>query len=126
MPLLFLIDEDTRDGAFWDAVQRHNVSAPLIGRSTRSESGMKGRLELGTLDPDVLDWSVRTGRIIVSRDVTTLIAEHDEMVAQVHSTPGLLIVRKGFSIPEVVEYLSLVSHVGRADEFSCKWDYIPK
>ena len=78
------------------------------------------------LDPDVLDWSVKTGRIIVSRDASTLIAEHDEVVARGTWTPGLLIVRKGFSIPEVVEYLSLVSHVGGADEFSCKRDYIPK
>ena len=62
----------------------------------------------------------------LSRDVSTLIAEHDELVARGTWAPGLLIVRKGFSIPEIVEYMSQVCHVGRADEFSCKRDYIPK
>jgi hypothetical protein len=125
MPLPFLIDEDTRDGALWDAIQRYNITAPdwAIDAIRIGDEGAPG---LGTLDPVVLAWSVEAGRIIVSRDVTTLIAEHDEMVTRGTWTPGLLIVRKGFSIPEVVEYLSLVSHVGRADEFSCKWDYIPK
>jgi hypothetical protein len=125
MPLSFLIDEDTRDGALWDAIQRHNVESPdwAIDAIRVGDEGAPG---LGTLDLDVLDWSVKTGRIIVSRDVSTLIAEHNEFVARSNWTPGLLIVRKGFSIPEVVEYLSLVSHVGEADEFSCKRDHIPK
>ncbi|MBV8577472.1 MAG: hypothetical protein JOZ58_20830, partial [Acetobacteraceae bacterium] len=81
--------------------------------------------QLGTLDPEVLDWAVKAGRIIVSRDVTTLIAEHDEFVARGGWTPGLLIVKKGYSIPEVVEYLSLVCHVADADDFSCRCSYIP-
>jgi hypothetical protein len=125
MPLLFLIDEDMRDAALWDAIQRYNVASPesAIDAICVGDEGAPG---LGTLDPAVLDWSIKTGRIIVSRDASTLIAEHDEMVAGGSWTPGLLIVRKGFSIPEVVEYLSLVSHVGRPDEFSCKRDFIPK
>jgi len=125
MPLPFLIDEDTRDAALWDAIQRFNVTSPdwAIDAIRVGDEGAPG---LGTLDPDVLDWSVKAGRIIVSRDASTLIAEHDEMVARGTWTPGLLIVRRGFSIPEVVEYLSLVSHVGRPDEFSCKRDFIPK
>jgi hypothetical protein len=125
MALPFLIDEDTRDGALWDAIQRHNVTSPDWAIDA-IRVGDEGALGLGTLDPDVLDWSVRSGRIIVSQDVSTLIAAHDEFVARGNWTPGLLIVRKGFSIPEVVEYLSLVSHVGTPDEFSCKRDYIPK
>jgi hypothetical protein len=125
MPLRFLIDEDTRDGALWDAILRYNLAAPdwAIDATRVGDEGAPG---LGTLDPDVLDWSVKSGRIIVSRDASTLIAEHDEVVARGTRTPGLLIVRKGFSIPEIVEYLSLVSHVGRPDEISCKRDYIPK
>lgn len=125
MPLQFLIDEDMRDGALWDAIHRHNATAPdwAIDAIRIGDGGAPG---LGTLDPDVLDGSVRTGRIIVSRDASTLIAAHDQMVAQGIWTPGLLIVRKGFSIHEVVEYLSLVSHLGKADEFACKRDFVPK
>ncbi|HZW30916.1 MAG TPA: hypothetical protein VFF52_09435 [Isosphaeraceae bacterium] len=72
MSLPFLIDEDTRDDALWDAIRVGDEGAP----------------GLETLDPDVLGWSVQTGRIIVSRDASTLIAEHDERVARGTWTTG--------------------------------------
>ena len=102
MPLSLLIDEDTRDGALWDAIQRHNASAPDWAIDA-IRVGDDGAPATGTLDPGVIDWAAKAGRIIVSRDVNTLIAEHDQYVAGGNSTPGLLIVRRGFSIPEVVE-----------------------
>src|SRR4051812_45128781 len=124
MPLSLLIDEDTRDGTLWDAIQRHNAKEPeLVIVALRV--GDEGAPALGTLDPDVLHWAVKTGRIIVSRHVSTLIAVHDEYVARGGWTPGLLIVKKGFSIPELVEYLALVCNVADPDEFACRCNYIP-
>jgi hypothetical protein len=119
-----LIDEDTRDRTPWDAIQRQSVTSPDWAIDA-IRVGHEGAPGLGTLDPEVLAWSVKSGGILVSGDCSTLIAVHDQMVARGTWTPGILIVKKGFSIPEIVEYLSLVSHVGRADGSRCKRDCNP-
>src|SRR5215210_4348577 len=124
MPLSLLIDEDTRDGALWDAIQRHNAKEPELA-IVAIRVGDEGAPKLGTLDPDMLDWAVKTGRVIVSRDVSTLIEEHDRYVARGGWTPGLLIVKKGFSIPALVEYLALACNLADEDEFACRCSYIP-
>ncbi len=102
MPLSLLIDEDTRDRTLWDAIQSHNAKEPDWSIPAL-RVGDEGASSLGTQDPKVLEWAIKAGRIIVSRDVSTLIEEHEEYVAGGGWTPGLLIVRKGFSIPEIVE-----------------------
>lgn len=125
MPLSLLIDEDTRDGALWDAILRHNESSPEEAIDAL-RIGDEGAPPTGALDPDVVAWAAEAGRIIVSRDVNTLIAEHRAYILAGNWTPGLLIIRKDFSIPEIVEYLALICHVADEDEFACGWDHIPK
>jgi hypothetical protein len=124
MSLSLLIDEDTRDGALWNAIQQHNASATEWAIDA-IRVGDHGAPRLGTLDPQVLEWAIGAGRIIVSRDASTLIAEHDDIVRRGEWTPGVLIVKKGYSIPDLVEHLSLLCHLCPAEQFSCRCDYIP-
>lgn len=124
MPLALLIDEDTRSGALWDAIERHNAENPEEPIDA-IRVGDPGAPALGTLDPEVIAWAARAGRIVVSRDANTLIAEHVDFVDRGFETPGVLIVRKGHSIPELVEYLVLICNVGRPEEFACRSLFIP-
>jgi len=124
MPLSLLIDEDSRDGALWRAIQQHNSSSPEAAIDA-IRVGDEGAPPIGSFDPEVVAWATGAGRIIVSRDVNTLIAEHRRFVEAGNRTPGLLILRSGFPIPDIVEYFSLICHVASADEFACGWDYIP-
>ena len=65
MSLRFLIDEDTHGAALWEAIQQFNATSPDWSIDA-IRVGDEGAPALGTLDPDVLEWSVKNGRIIVS------------------------------------------------------------
>jgi hypothetical protein len=124
MPLSLLIDEDLRDGALWDAIQRHNTASPdeAIDVLRVGDEGAPG---LGTPDPDLLRQAIQSRRIIVTRDVNTLIEAHINLVEGGHWTPGVLILRKNLGIDEVVEYLALVCHATDEYEWECNCKFIP-
>jgi hypothetical protein len=69
MPLRFLFDENLR-GALWTATLQHNavgvnpLEAVCVGDSLD--------LPLGASDPDVLLWSERETRVLVTLDKTTM------------------------------------------------------
>jgi hypothetical protein len=124
MPLPLLIDEDSRGDDLWNAIERFNAGSPGLELDI-IRVGDAGGPPKGTKDPDLLDWAIRHQRIIVSQDKNTLIAEHDMLVRRGIQTPGLLIIRHGFRVSEIVEYLWLVSHCTTADRWKCTWTFIP-
>lgn len=69
MPLRFVCDEHLR-GRLPLAVERHNQASPhaidLVAVGDPSD------LPLGTRDPDLLQWAERAGRILITRDVSTM------------------------------------------------------
>jgi hypothetical protein len=74
--LAFVLDENQR-GLLWRAIVRHNQAGVNVLDAVRV--GDFPDLPLGSSDPDILLWSEREGRILVSFDKATMadhLAEH--------------------------------------------------
>jgi uncharacterized protein (DUF362 family) len=67
--LRYLLDENLR-GVLWRAIQRHNALS--VYAIDLVQVGDPPDLPLGSLDPDILLWAERQGRILVSLDKKTL------------------------------------------------------
>ncbi|MBI1901957.1 MAG: hypothetical protein HYS13_12710 [Planctomycetia bacterium] len=124
MPLSFLIDEDTRDERIWRAIEQHNLQHPSEAIDV-IRVGDAGAPPFGMKDPDLVMWSIAANRIILSHDKNTLIRWHDEIVRSGSPTPGLIIVRRGVTIPEFVDWLALIAHLCEREEFESQCRFLP-
>jgi hypothetical protein len=82
-------------------------------------------LPLGTIDPDVLLWAQREGRIFVSLDKSTLPGHLAQHLQSGHRSPGILIISRSSTIAEVVEYLKLAAYAASPAEYEDGITYIP-
>jgi len=124
MGLAFILDEDTRARDLWNAILSHNATHPAESIDVVRVGDADGP-PCGTPDPELIAWACEHGRIIVSHDKNTLINCHDRVVEGGHTTPGLLIVQRGYSVPKLVELLSLVGNYGEPDEFNSRTQWVP-
>lgn len=69
--------------------------------------GAASVIPAGTPDPEVLRIAAEAGRVLVSRDVTTL-PNHFERFVSEHASPGLLLIPSSRPIGLVIEGLLLV------------------
>ena len=69
--------------------------------------GQVGVIADGTPDSEVLQIAAEAGRVLVSRDVTTMPAQFEAFVSQ-YESPGLLLVPSHRSIGAVIEGLLIV------------------
>ncbi len=85
---------------------------PAIGRGLRRrEPSIDFRAAAGVIpdstpDPEVLGIAAGAGRVLISRDVSTM-PGHFEQFIQTHDSPGLLLVRSQRPIGSVIEGLLL-------------------
>ncbi len=124
MPLLFLLDEDTRDNSLVNAIEQHNVDQPSEPLDVL-RVGDDGAPPTGTQDPDLIEWAVLANRLIISQDRNTLIDEHDRYVAAGHQTPGVLMVLPRTTIAELVKSLALIAHYSEPEEWQNLVRFIP-
>ncbi|HBI44414.1 MAG TPA: hypothetical protein DDY78_16405 [Planctomycetales bacterium] len=103
MPLRFLLDEDLRGWALWQAIRRHN--AVNVDPIDVARVGDPVDLPLGTKDPDVLIWAERCCRIVVSRDESTMKSHLAIHLRAGHGSPGLFLMRKRSRLFDVVDFL---------------------
>ena len=122
MPLEFLLDEHLR-GPLWTMIQRHNLSSDL--RLDIVRVGDIVDLPLGTLDGDLLLWAERENRILVTEDKRTMLRHLAEHLAAGHHSPGVFVVRAGFSWAEVLDALVLVAHAGDPADYSDVVTFLP-
>ena len=86
---------------------------PAIGRGLRKREpaidfrGAASAIPDGTLDPEVLQIAADAGRVLVSRDVSTMFDHFERFVAE-HESPGVLLFPSGRSIGSVIEGLLMV------------------
>jgi hypothetical protein len=122
MALGFVLDEHLR-GPMWQAVQTHNraglypIDVVRVGGSPDLPSGTK--------DPAVLIWAERRGRIVVSRDESTMKSHLANHLRAGHDSPGVLLVRKGSRLSYVVFFLAAVTHASDAANWRDQATYIP-
>lgn len=119
-----IIDENSRDNALWNAITQHNITSQQWSLDI-IRIGDPNAPPLGTKDPQVLAWAIANNRIVVTLDCNTLIDEHDSVVTNGTTTPGLLIVRRNSKYLDIVDSLAAVSHCLDPAEMQSQSRYIP-
>jgi len=125
MSLRFVIDEDTRDTALWECILKHNLSCPEQPLDVVRVGDPDGPA-FSVDDPTLVRWAAQCGRIIVSHDENTLIGHHGDYVQEGHSTPGLVIVKRGSPVSDIVEWLALIAYYAEAVEYASTTHWIPE
>jgi hypothetical protein len=123
MPLAFLLDEHLR-GDLWDHIRAHNAGGgPPIDAE---RVGGPPDLPRGSKDPAILIWAEENGRIVVSRDFSTMPGHFVAHSAAGRHSPGLALLRPSATYPEIVSYLEAASYACEPYEFADAVRVIPE
>jgi hypothetical protein len=122
MAIAFVLDENIR-GQIWSAICQHNARG--VNPIDVTRVGDPPDLPLGTPDPDLLMWAARAARVVVTKDVRTLPALLVTYLQQGHDSPGLMVLRGGFSIPDLVGALVLAAHGYEPWELQDQVTFVP-
>ena len=101
---------------------------PAIGRGLRRREpsidfrAAAGVIPDGASDPEVLRIAAESGRVLVSRDVSTMPEQFEQFIQQQES-PGLLLVHSQRPIGSVIEGLLLVWAIWTEEDLhnSARW-----
>jgi hypothetical protein len=116
------LDEHLR-GPLRRAVRNHNAIGSHAIDAVRV--GDPPGLPLGSQDPDILVWAEAAGRILVSHDFGTMPPYFWQHLQTGAHSPGLLLVRKGSRIEDLVAELALIAHAGDPADYLDQIDFIP-
>jgi hypothetical protein len=122
MAIALVLDENLR-GQIWSAICQHNAAG--INPIDVTQVGDPLDLPLGTLDPNLLAWAERRGRVVVTRDVRTMPALLNAHLQQGRHSPGVMVLRGGFSIPDLVDALVLAAHGYEPWELQGQVTFVP-
>jgi hypothetical protein len=122
MPITFVFDEHFR-GLLWIAVRHHNAAG--VNPIDAVRVGDPPDLPLGTLDPGLLLWAEREGRVVITYDRGTMPTHLDDHLKAGRHSPGVLIIRQGFPLKQIVSHLALVAHAEDPDNLRDMYDFIP-
>ncbi len=122
MALRFLLDEHFR-GDLWRAILHHNARSMVPIDAVRV--GDPPDLPLSTPDADILAWAEHAGRLLVSRDRRTMIAELAEHLRAGHGSPGLFLVRPRSRLADVLAFLVEAAQAGDDDQWRDQATFIP-
>ena|SRR5438876_10047527 len=116
MPLLYLLDENLRGGGLWQAIQQHNLLGlyPIDAVRVGDPPDLPG----GSPDTALLLWAERQGRIVVTRDWHTLPGHLAQHLQAGNHSPGVFLIRKHCTIPQILSYLVLAAYA--ADPAACQ------
>jgi hypothetical protein len=122
MSLRFLLDEHIRR-TVWTTIVRHN----LIGKDMLDvvRFGAVGSPPYGTLDPDLLLWAEREGRILLSEDKSTLPGHLADHLAAGHHSPGIMTLKRRVYLSDLVEFLCLATYASDPSEWEDRIMYVP-
>ena len=123
MPLRFVLDEHLRGGGLWQIIRQHNAKGLYPLNVVRV--GDPSDLPRGTLDPDLLLWAEREGRIILSRDFSTLPNHLAHHLQQGRTSAGIVLVRPHPFLSLVLADLVITAHAGYAADFQDAVRFIP-
>ena len=107
--LRYVLDENLR-GVLWQAIQQHNNRGAFPIDIVRV--GDPPDLPLGTVDPDILLWAERQGRIFVSLDKKTLPSHLAQHLQSGRHSPGIFLVIPSSTLTEIVDYLLYAAYAG--------------
>jgi hypothetical protein len=122
MPLRYVLDEHLRRHT-WMAVRRHNAHGTDSIDVVRV--GDPPDLPLGTNDPVLLRWAEREGRLIVTRDRTTMSGHLSDHLQAGHHSPGIFVIRPNSTLSQVIAFLVYAAYTSDPSEWHDGIDYIP-
>ncbi|GAO74271.1 MULTISPECIES: DUF5615 family PIN-like protein [Meiothermus] len=79
----------------------------------------------GAPDQAVLAWAAEGSRVVVSRDRATMSLEAARRIEAGEPMPGLLLIRRGVSVGEVLRTLELILECAHEGELEGVIEYIP-
>ncbi|HEY1339192.1 MAG TPA: hypothetical protein VGF59_16885 [Bryobacteraceae bacterium] len=123
MSLRFVLDEHLRGGGLWQAIQQHNASGGHPLDVVRV--GDPPDLPLGTLDPDLLLWAEREGRILLSRDFGTMPGHFAHHLQTGRHSPGLILILPHRSLRDILASLVYAASCGAPIDFQDRIEHIP-
>ena len=98
-------------------LRRHH---PGLDIKTLQEAGLSG-----SNDIDVLDWSARENRILLTHDVSTLTKHAYARVESGLSMPGVFEVPQSLSVGVAIEDILLLAECSLDDEWAGQVRYLP-
>jgi hypothetical protein len=122
MPLAFVVDENLR-GPVWNALQRARLSQGIppdvfcVGEPSSPP--------LNITDPQLLIWTEKHQRILISNDRNTLQDHLEDHLAAGRTSPGIFIVRPTATIPAVRDFICLAAELDEPEEWKGRVQYIP-
>jgi hypothetical protein len=79
----------------------------------------------GTSDPDILAWIEKTGYILVSGNRRTIPQHVQAHYAAGHRVPGILLLKRGARVGQIIEQLYLLWAASDAKEYVDRLLYLP-
>jgi predicted nuclease of predicted toxin-antitoxin system len=80
---------------------------------------------LGKDDPTILEWAASHGRIVLTRDVSTLPDFAYERVAKELEMPGVFVLRRKPSLAALIEDIILIATASKAEEWQGLVVHVP-
>lgn len=121
MFLRFVFDEHLR-GPAWSAVRRHNATAESTLDVVRV--GDVDGIPLGADDAGILLWAEEAGRVLVTRDQSTMLSHLQEHLARGRHSPGVFMIRPQGQLSSVIEFLILADQLSDPHEWQDAVTYI--
>jgi hypothetical protein len=122
MPVSYVLDEHLR-GPLWHAIRQHNAAGAYPIDVVRV--GDPPDLPLGSVDPDILLWAERQGRVLVTEDRRTMATHLANHLHAGHHSPGIFVLPHNWAPPPVVDYLVLAAYAGDPGAMQDRIDFIP-
>jgi hypothetical protein len=87
--------------------------------------GQPSAPQKGTPDPDILTWIEKTGYILVTANRRTIPEHVRAHYAAGHHIPGVLLLRRGASLGQIIEQLYLLWVASETEEYLDRLLYLP-
>jgi hypothetical protein len=114
----YLLDENTPHAVRDQLLLREpEMSILVIGDETAPA--------LSTPDPKILEWIEQNGYVLVSRNRRTMPRHLQAHLAAGGHVPGIFLLRRRYSLGQVIEDLFLIWSAAGPDEFRDQIEYLP-
>src|SRR2546422_8431411 len=108
MKIRFQADNDL-NARIIDAVLRLNYTIDF-------ETAARVGINIGTIDPEVLEITAEAGRVLVSHDLRTL-PWHFASFIETHTSPGVIIISQSLPVGDAAKWLHLIWEAARPEEY---------
>lgn len=82
-------------------------------------------LPFGSVDPDILRWAERHGRVVITNDLKTMPGHLADHLAAGGHSPGVFCVRRGTGPGDVAFELAMISDAGDPADYIDAITFIP-